>query len=77
MTDPDGKALEGARVTFTLSVPGIATVTRTKTTDGNGKASFETTIPKSATVGQGLAAVLVKTDEFGSVDDRAVITIVK
>ena len=48
-----------------------------KTTDGNGKASFETTIPKSATVGQGLAAVLVKTDEFGSVDDRAVITIVK
>ena len=25
----------------------------------------------------GLAAVLVKTDEFGSVDDRAVITIVK
>ena len=77
MTDPDGKALEGARVTFTLSVPGIAAVTRTKTTDANGKASFETTIPKSATVGQGLAAVLVKTDEFGSVDDRAVITIVK
>jgi hypothetical protein len=77
VTDPDGKALEGARVTFTLSVPGIATVTRSATTGGNGKAYFETTIPKSATIGQGLAAVIVKTDEFGSVDDRAVITIVK
>ena len=77
VTDPDGKALEGARVTFTLSVPGIATVTRSATTGDNGKAYFETTIPKSATVGQGLAAVLVKTDELGSVDDRAVITIVK
>jgi hypothetical protein len=77
VTDPDGKALEGARVTFTLSVPGIATVTRSATTGDNGKAYFETTIPKSATVGQGLAAVLVKTDEFGSADDRAVIAIVK
>ena len=58
-------------------MPGIATVTRSATTGDNGKAYFETTIPKSATVGQGLAAVLVKTDEFGSVDDRAVIAIVK
>ena len=78
VTDPDGKGLEGARVTFTLSVPGIATVvTRSATTGDNGKAYFETTIPKSANTGQGLAAVLVKTDEFGSVDDRAVIAIVK
>jgi glucodextranase-like protein len=75
--DPDGNRLEGARVTFTLSVPGIAVITRNATTDEKGRASFETTISKSATVGQGLAAVLVKSDEFGTVDDRVVITIVK
>jgi Glucodextranase, domain B/Bacterial Ig-like domain (group 1) len=73
--DPDGNRLEGAQVTFTLSVPGIAVITREATTDDSGRASFETTIPKSADVGQGLAAVLVETDKFGSVDDRAVISI--
>jgi hypothetical protein len=77
VTDPDGRPLEGASVTFTLSVPGIAVVTRNALTDGRGRASFETTIPKSATVGQGLAAVLVNTNQFGSVDDRAVISIVR
>ena len=75
VTDPDGDRLEGAHVTFTLSVPGIAVITREATTDRNGRASFETTIPKRATVGQGLAAVLVDTDDFGSVDDRTVISI--
>ena len=77
VTDPDGNRLEGARVTFTLSVPGIAVVTRQAKTDANGRAAFQTTIPKSATVGQGLAAVLVNGEEFGSVDDRAVLSIVK
>jgi hypothetical protein len=75
VTDPDGNRLEGAQVTFTLSVPGIAVITREATTDGNGRASFETTIPKRADIGQGLAAVLVDTDDFGSLDDRAVISI--
>jgi len=75
VTNPDGDRLEGARVTFTLSVPGIAVITREATTDGNGRASFETTIPKRATVGQGLAAVLVETKDFGSIDDRVVISI--
>jgi Glucodextranase, domain B len=75
--DPDGRPLEGARATFTLSVPGIAVVTRNVTTDARGRASFQTTIPRSATIGQGLAAVLVKTEQFGSVDDRTVIAIVR
>ena len=75
VTDPDGDRLEGAQVTFTLSVPGIAVITREATTDGSGRASFETTIPKRATVGQGLGAVLVGTKDFGSVDDRIVISI--
>ena len=77
VTDPDGRMLEGAAVTFTLSIPGIATITREGLTNARGVVAFETTIPKAATVGQGLAAVLVRTNQFGSVDDRVVITIVK
>jgi len=77
VTDPDGNRLEGAKVTFTLSLPGIATITREVTSDRNGRASFETTIPKRVEVGQGLAAVLASSREFGSVDDRAAISIVK
>jgi hypothetical protein len=77
VTDPDGRALQGAAVTFTLSVPGIATITREGTTNAAGRVIFETTIPRSATLGQGLAAVLVRTNQFGSIDDRVVVTIEK
>jgi len=77
VTDPDGRPLAGASVTFTLSLPGIATITRDGTTDGSGRAVFEATIPKAAARGQGLAAVLVTTSEFGSVDGRTVITITR
>ena len=48
VTDPDGQPLAGADVTFTLSMPGIPTVTIDGKTDANGKASFKTTIPKGA-----------------------------
>ncbi len=41
------------------------------------KASFKTTIPKGAAVGQGSATVLVSTDTFGSTQDFTVITITK
>ena len=75
--DPDGKALSGASVTFTLSVPGIPTVTKAATTNGKGIASFETSIPKGAVTGEGMATVLVTTEEFGSTQDRTVITITK
>ena len=77
MTDPDGLPLAGADVTFTLSIPGIPTVTIDGTTNAQGKASFKTTIPKGAAVGQGNATVLVSTDEYGSTEDFTVITIVK
>jgi len=77
VTDPDGKALAGAGVTFTLSMPGIQTITIDGTTDAQGKASFKTTIPKGATVGQGSATVLVSTDKYGSTEDFTVITITK
>jgi hypothetical protein len=77
VVDPDGRPLAGANVTFTLSIPGISTVTTDTTTDPQGKASFQTTIPKGADTGQGSAAVLVSTDEFGSTEDFTVITITK
>ena len=77
VTDPDGNPLAGAAVTFTLSMPGIPTVTIDGSTDAQGKASFRTTIPKGAAVGQGSAAVLVSTDAFGSTQDFTVITITK
>lgn len=76
-TDPDGRALVGADVTFTLSMPGIPTVTVDARTSATGKASFKTTIPKGASIGQGSATVLVSADGLGSTEDFTVITIVK
>ncbi len=77
VADPDGKPLAGADVTFTLSMPGIPTVTVDGTTNKSGKASFKTTIPKGADVGQGSATVLVTTSDYGSTEDFTVITITK
>jgi hypothetical protein len=75
--DPDGRPLEGARVTFTLSVPGIKTVTGDAVTDANGQASFATRIPKGADRGGGTAGVLVRTADFGRTTDETIITIRK
>jgi hypothetical protein len=77
VTDPDGKSIAGADVTFTLSMPGIPTVTIDTKTNDSGKATFKTTIPKGATLGDGSATVLVSTDDFGSTEDFTVIKIVK
>ena len=73
--DPDGRPLEGARVTFTLSVPGIKTITGDGVTDANGQASFSTRIPKGADPGGGTAGILVRTTDFGRTTDETVITI--
>lgn len=75
--DPDGKPLEGARVTFSLSIPGIKSVTYDTTTDPNGHAVFSTSIPDGADPGGGSAAVLVRTNRFGNASDETVITIKK
>jgi hypothetical protein len=77
VTDPDGKPLAGAPVTFTLSIPGIPTVTSDTTTDERGRASFRTTVPTGADLGDGSATVLVSTDEFGATEDFTVISIVR
>jgi Glucodextranase, domain B len=73
VTDPDGKPLEGARVTFSLTIPGIAPLTFETQTGGDGRAIFRTTVPKGATAGTGPASVLVRTSEFGRITDRTVI----
>ncbi len=77
VTDPDGQALAGAAVTFTLSMPGIPTISIDGTTGSDGKASFKTSVPKGADIGQGSATVLVTTTDFGSTEDYTVISIVK
>jgi hypothetical protein len=77
VVDPDGKPLADATVTFTVSVPGVPTITSAGTTDSNGRATFTTVIPPGATVGTGPATVLVNSDEFGQATDRTVIAIDK
>ena len=73
--DPDGNALVGTAITFTLSIPGIPAVTGDEQTDADGRASFTTSIPAGADPGQGNATVLVSSDVFGSAEDYTVITI--
>ena len=77
VTDPDGRPLQGASVTFTLSIPGIPTVTEDVRTGSNGRAVWLTRVPSGADPGQGSAAVLVTTNQFGSTSDQTVITITK
>jgi hypothetical protein len=77
VTDPDGTPLEGATVTFSLTVPGIPPVAKEAITGGDGRATFTTTMPTGVTTGAGLATVLVATDAFGSTSAQKTITIVK
>ncbi|HET7702294.1 MAG TPA: Ig-like domain-containing protein [Candidatus Limnocylindrales bacterium] len=78
VTDPDGQALAGAEVTFTLAVPGVpAIASSTLTTSDRGTASFSTTIPKGATAGQCSVTVIVRTKDHGDTTDRTVITLQK
>lgn len=76
VTDPDGRSLPGANVTFTLAVPGVpAIASSVLTTGSNGRATFTTTIPKGASKGQASITVIVSTKDFGDTTDRTVITI--
>jgi hypothetical protein len=75
--DPDGKPLAAARVTFTLTVPGIRPITADGITDANGRAVFKTTVPAGADRGPGSAAVLVDTDDFGRTTDETPIVVTK
>ena len=76
VTNPDGEPLADAEVTFTIAVPGIPAIASSPIlTSARGTASFSTTIPKGADVGQASVTVIVRTKEFGNATDRTVITI--
>jgi hypothetical protein len=78
ITDPDGRALPGANVTFTLAVPGVpAIASSVLSTGADGKVSFTTTIPKGATTGQISLTAIVQTAAFGDTTSRSAISIVK
>lgn len=77
VTDPNGQPLEGASVTFSLTVPGIPPLTFDTATGGDGRAVFSTTLPQSVTPGAGNATVLVNTTDYGSTSDQRTITIVR
>ena len=76
VTNPDGQRLEGASVTFSLTLPGIPPITFDTTTGGDGRAAFSTTLPKDVSPGAGNATVLVTTTAFGATSDQVGITIV-
>jgi hypothetical protein len=74
VTDPNGKPLDGATVTFTLTAPGVGPIQRTLTTS-NGVATWRTTIPKGATVGRGIAAALIQPPTGRPITAQTIITI--
>ena len=75
VSDPDGNPVMGSDITFTLSIPGIPTVTADLVTDDQGRAEFTTAVPVGADPGQGSATILLSSEEFGSTQDYTVITI--
>jgi hypothetical protein len=78
VSDPDGRPLEGASVTFTLAVPNVSAITKKGLlTGGDGTATWATNVPKGADLGQIKATVVVKTSKYGEVRDLTIITIVK
>ena len=77
VTDPDGRPLEGADVTFLLTVPGIPPIAKDGITGGDGRATFTTTLPSGVTAGPGLATVRVVTADFGDTSANRTITIVR
>ena len=78
VTDPNGRALQGAQVTFTLTIPRVPAITSSiMTTSTTGKASFTTTIPKGADAGQCSVTVIVQAGSLGGTTDQTVIVIQK
>jgi hypothetical protein len=76
--DPDGRPLEGARITFTLAAPDVPAITSKRIlTAGDGTASWSTSIPKGATTGQVSITAIIQTTAFGDTTARSVINIVK
>ena len=72
---PDGRPISGARVVFTIQIPGIGPVQSPEMLTASGTANFNTQIPEGATAGAGLVTVLVTTDEYGTLSATAAFRI--
>jgi len=72
---PAGKPISGARVVFTIQIPGVGPIQSPEILTVNGIASFNTQVPKGATVGAGLVTVIVTTDSYGTLSDTAAFRI--
>lgn len=77
-TAPDGSAVAGASVTFTLAMPGMSVVLQEETTDGTGTATWPAPIPPGAATSglTGLATVQLTTPTQGNASARAAITVI-
>jgi len=72
---PSGKAISGARVVFTVQIPGVGPVQSPEIPTSDGSANFNTVIPTGATAGAGLVTVLVTTDSYGTLAATAAFRI--
>jgi hypothetical protein len=63
---PDGSPIDGARVVFTIQIPGVGPVQSPELLTVNGTASFNTQVPVGASTGTGLVTVVVETDGHGT-----------
>jgi hypothetical protein len=78
VTDPDGRALKNAKVTFTMAIPNITAITSgTLLTSSRGTATFTPTIPKGAVEGQCKATAIVDGGALGPTTALTVITLTK
>lgn len=72
---PNGKPIDGARVVFTIQIPGVAPIQSPEILTNDGIASFDTVIPTGATEGAGLVTVLVTTESHGTLNAAAAFRI--
>ena len=77
VTDPDGHPVDGATVTFTLTPPGVAPITRTRQPTARARHAGGPRSPRAPPLGRGVAAALVHTKDYGDTSTQTFITINK
>jgi hypothetical protein len=77
VTDPKGAPVDGATAFFTVQLPGLAPVSSSLVTGGDGRATFTVPINGTLTVGSGQATVLVKHPAYGQTTARTALTFVQ
>ena len=77
VTDPAGHPIDGATAFFTIQLPGLAPISSSLTTGGDGRATFTVPINGKLTTGNGVATVSVSSPSYGQTTARAALTFVK